>query len=93
MPGAAIPRVLARFPMYIVAIAWIYVTLLMSLAERSFVAGVATFVLYGLMPLALFLWLVGTPERRRRKRRQAAAVAQLAAGRPADDDAGSSPRR
>ena len=42
MPGAAIPRVLARFPMYIVAIAWIYVTLLMALAERSFVAGVAT---------------------------------------------------
>lgn len=54
--------------MYVVAIAWLYVVLLMSLTERSVAAGVATFVFYGLAPLALFLWLVGTPERRRRRR-------------------------
>lgn len=53
--------------MYIVAIAWLYVVLMMSLTERSAVAGVATFLLYGLAPLALFLWLVGTPARRRRR--------------------------
>ncbi|WP_037029888.1 hypothetical protein [Imbroritus primus] len=53
--------------MYIVAIAWLYVVLMMSLTERSVVAGVATFLLYGLAPLALFLWLVGTPARRRRR--------------------------
>jgi len=55
--------------MYIVAIAWIYVTLLMALAEDSFVAGLATFLFYGLFPLAILLWLLGTPERRRRRRR------------------------
>ena len=54
--------------MYIVAIAWLYVVLMMSLTETSFVAGVATFLFYGLLPLALFLWLVGTPQRRRNRR-------------------------
>jgi hypothetical protein len=53
---------------YIVAIAWLYVVLMMSVTERSIVAGVATFVFYGLAPLALFLWLVGTPQRRRNRR-------------------------
>jgi len=50
---------------YIVALAWLYVVLLMALTEPSAVGGVATFVLYGLGPLALFLWLMGTPQRRR----------------------------
>lgn len=53
--------------MYIVAIAWLYVTLLMAASEKSITAGVLTFVFYGLAPLALFLWLVGTPARRRRR--------------------------
>jgi len=57
--------------MYIVAIAWTYVTLLMALTETSFVAGLATFLFYGLLPLALLLWLFGTPERRRRRARAA----------------------
>lgn len=54
--------------MYIVAIAWIYVTLLMALAETNVTAGILTFTLYGLLPLALLLWLFGTPIRRRRLR-------------------------
>lgn len=54
--------------MYIVAIAWIYVVLLMALTEPSIVAGIATFVFYGAAPLALVLWLVGTPQRRRNRR-------------------------
>lgn len=53
--------------MYIVAIGWLYVVLMMALTERSLVAGVLTFCAYGLAPLALFLWLVGTPARRRRR--------------------------
>ncbi len=54
--------------MYIVAIAWLYVVLMMALTESSVVAGIATFTFYGLAPLALFLWLVGTPQRRRNRR-------------------------
>lgn len=61
--------------MYIVAIAWLYVTLLMALTEGSIVAGIATFLFYGLLPLALLLWLVGTPARRRNRRRREAEAA------------------
>lgn len=53
--------------MYIVAIAWLYVTLLMALAENSFAAGFVTFVFYGALPLALLLWLSAARTRRRRR--------------------------
>lgn len=56
--------------MYIVAIAWLYVVLMMSLTEQSWVAGISTFVLYGAAPLALFLWIVGHPARKRRRQAQ-----------------------
>lgn len=59
--------------MYIVAIAWLYVVLMMALTEPSIVAGVATFLFYGLAPLALFLYVVGTPQRRRNQRRKSAS--------------------
>lgn len=55
-------------PMYIIAIAWLYVVLMMSLTETSFVAGLMTLCFYGLAPLTLLLWLLGTPARRRRRR-------------------------
>lgn len=54
--------------MYIVAIGWMFVVVCMAAVEAttSSVAGaIATLLLYGLLPLALFLWLVGTPQRRR----------------------------
>lgn len=51
--------------MYIVCIAWLYVTLLMAATEANVVAGVLTFTLYGLLPLGLLLWLFGAPARRR----------------------------
>lgn len=53
--------------MYIVAIAWIYVVLMMSITEQSVIAGVMTFVLYGILPLATILYVLGTPERKRRR--------------------------
>jgi hypothetical protein len=51
---------------YIVAIAWLYVTLLMAATEPSFVGGVMTFLAYGAGPLAIFLYVFG---RRRRPSR------------------------
>ncbi len=51
--------------MYIVAIGWLWVVLMMALTESSLTAGLLTFFFYGLAPLALFLWLAGTPARRR----------------------------
>lgn len=59
--------------MYIVAIAWLYVTLLMALTEPSITAGILTFLFYGLLPCALFVWIVGTPQRRRNRLRDEAA--------------------
>lgn len=55
--------------MYIVAIAWIYVVLMMSITENSVVAGVMTFLLYGLLPLAIILYLMGAPQRKRERQR------------------------
>ncbi len=51
--------------MYIIAIGWLYITLLMAATEPSLTAGILTFVMYGAAPLALLLWLLGTPQRRR----------------------------
>ena len=56
--------------MYLIAIAWIYVALMMSIAEATNTTGTVlgaliTFVLYGALPLALVLYLMRTPARRR----------------------------
>lgn len=53
--------------MYVIAIGWLYVTLLMAATEANLTAGVLTFVIYGAAPLALLLWLFGTPQRRRNR--------------------------
>jgi hypothetical protein len=59
--------------MYIVAIAWLYVVLMMSLTEQSWIAGIGTFIFYGVAPLSLFLWIAGSPARKRRRKAQEAA--------------------
>lgn len=74
--------------MYIVAIAWLFVTLLMALTEPSITAGVLSFGFYGLAPLALFLWLVGTPQRRRA---QARALADEAVDQAVREPDGGNP--
>ena len=60
--------------MYIVAIAWLYVTLMMAATEPSVIAGILTFLFYGLLPCALFIWLFSTPQRRRNREAKAAAA-------------------
>ena len=55
--------------MYIVAIAWIYVVFMMSITEQTAVAGVMTFLLYGVIPLSIVLYLMGTPKRKRNRQR------------------------
>lgn len=64
--------------MYIIAIGWLYVTLLMALTEGSVIAGVLSFVFYGLAPTALLWWLLGTTARRRRRAQLEAAERQAA---------------
>ena len=53
--------------MYIIAIGWLWVVLLMAITESNIVAGVLTFTFYGLLPCSLLMWLLATPMRRRRQ--------------------------
>ncbi|MGV3653487.1 MAG: hypothetical protein ACO1N5_04655 [Noviherbaspirillum sp.] len=55
--------------MYIVAIGWLYVALMMAITEESVVAGAMTFLLYGAVPVGLILYIGDS--RRRRERRAA----------------------
>lgn len=70
--------------MYIVAIAWLYVTLMMALTEKSVTAGVLTFAFFGLAPCALLLWLFGGPTRKRYREQMAQRAAEESAASDAD---------
>ena len=62
--------------MVLVAIAWLYVVLMMAAVEAtssqgSVLGALITFVLYGVLPLSVVLYLMATPARRRRRRERA----------------------
>jgi membrane protein implicated in regulation of membrane protease activity len=68
--------------MHIVAIAWMFVVVLMSLAEATSPQGTLlgaffTLLLYGLLPLSIVLYLLGTPMRRRARRQAETAEASI----------------
>jgi len=71
--------------MYLVLIAWLYVALMMAVAEATHTTGtvlgaVITFVLYGLLPMSVVLYLMGSPARRRAiKAKEAAERAEALA--------------
>lgn len=68
--------------MYLIVIAWMYVVLMMSVAEATHSEGtllgaMITFVLYGVGPVALVVYLMRAPARRKAiKAREAAEVAE-----------------
>ena len=82
--------------MYLVAIAWLYVALMMAVAEAtstqgSLLGAFFTFVLYGLLPVAVLMYILGTPSRRAARRRAeaqqaAAAAAQQAVQKPSPQE-------
>ena len=52
--------------MYLVVIAWIYVVVMMAVAEATSTQGtvlgaIVTFLLYGVAPVALVVYLMGSP--------------------------------
>lgn len=56
--------------MYLVVIAWFYVVLMAALVEATSPMGTVlgaaiTFVLYGLLPLSIVVYILGTPGRKR----------------------------
>lgn len=74
--------------MYLIVIAWIYVVLMMSVAEAassngSVLGALITFVLYGAAPVSLVVYLMGAPARSKAiKKREAEARALYMAGMP-----------
>jgi heme exporter protein D len=77
LPGA--PSIL----MHIIVIAWLYVALMMALAEGTHSTGtvvgaIFTFLLYGVGPVALVVYLMNAPARRRRIKEREVAQQQAA---------------
>jgi hypothetical protein len=70
--------------MYIVAIAWLYVALLLAATQPSLFTGVASFLFYGLLPMSIALWISGSKVRRQRARHK-----ELLANQRARHDDGS----
>jgi hypothetical protein len=52
--------------MWIVAIAWIYVVVLMAATEPTVVAGIMTFAFYCALPLSILFYITGAKRRRQR---------------------------
>ncbi|MCU0964524.1 MAG: hypothetical protein MUF08_05550 [Burkholderiaceae bacterium] len=79
--------------MHLVALAWIYVVLMMALAEALAPHGTVlgaffTFLLYGVLPLSIVLYVLGAPARRSARRR---ALARQQAASAADPDGSGQP--
>lgn len=81
--------------MYLIVIGWLYVVLMMAVAEATNTTGtltgaVFTFVLYGALPVSLVVYLIGAPARRKAlKAREAAELAQCMSAESKAPDAGS----
>jgi hypothetical protein len=80
--------------MYLVVIAWLYVALMMAVAEANSPIGTIigaffTFVLYGAGPVALVVYVMDTPRRKKViKARAAAELAKRMAAASSQPDAG-----
>lgn len=79
--------------MYLVAIAWMYVVLMMSVAEATSSQGtvlgaLVTFGLYGLLPLSIVMYLLDTPMRRRARLAREAEAERAAMAAAVAEDAG-----
>ena len=82
--------------MHIVAVAWIFVVLLMAAAEASSTQGTLlgalfTLLLYGALPLSIVLYVLGTPARRRARLAAEARAAEHSQGSAPDSDSRSHP--
>jgi hypothetical protein len=80
----------------IVAIAWTYIVVLMAVAEAtgangSILGAMITFVLYGVLPLAIVLYILGAKARRTSQLAQPARKTNIEAQSVQPDAAGHAP--
>ncbi|ANH66368.1 hypothetical protein [Mitsuaria sp. 7] len=64
--------------MYLVAIAWMYVVLMMAVVEAfssqgTVLGALITFVFYGVVPLSIVMYVMGAPRRRAARRKAEAS--------------------
>jgi mannose/fructose/N-acetylgalactosamine-specific phosphotransferase system component IID len=69
--------------MYIVAIAWIYVALMMGVAEATntngtVLGGIVTFILYGILPTSIIIYIMDSPRRKRVRLAQEREASEMA---------------
>lgn len=74
--------------MHIVALAWMFVVVLMTLAEATSTQGTVlgalfTFFLYGVLPLGIVVYVMGTPARGRARRAAEAVETAAMPSKPA----------
>jgi len=80
---------------YLIVIGWMYVVLMMSVAEATnttgtVLGGIVTFFLYGILPVGIVVYVMRAPQRRRAiKAREAAEDAARAAASAPDARAAS----
>ncbi len=82
--------------MYLVAIAWIYVVLMMAVAEAmssqgSLLGALVTFLLYGVLPLGIVLYVMGAPGRRKARRAAEERAMQAESAAPPERASGIDP--
>ena len=75
--------------MILIAFAWLYVVLMVAVVEATgsdgtLLGAVVTFVLYGVLPLGIVLYLMLSPARRSVRRTAEAALPDAAAASTAD---------
>ncbi|MBW8363395.1 MAG: hypothetical protein K0M39_02430 [Rhizobium sp.] len=72
--------------MYIVAIGWAYVILMVAITASSIGKALAILFFLGVLPLALFIYVADGPRRRRRSMALADEVARQGDGRDTQSD-------
>jgi hypothetical protein len=53
--------------MYIIPIAWSYVAVMIAATEESLFRGIIALLLWGVLPVGLFMFFAGSPGRRKKR--------------------------
>jgi len=83
--------------MYIVAIAWIYVALMMGVAEATntngtVLGGIVTFILYGILPTSIIIYIMDSPRRKRVRLAQEREASEMAASQNVNETQANTPK-
>jgi hypothetical protein len=70
--------------MYIVAIGWLYVVILMAISEETVTAAITTLLLFAVLPIGMLVIVRRGSKRSRRLRREAIRQASAGDDGPAD---------